>query len=168
MGDLRALIPQLIKKEKRAKPKTHIRSRGKPPIRRPRRSRNSPWGRHARRGPIYGDPLDFGAMRNAPVNEAGVMLLFVMMAAQLGFIIEAAHANFPDCEARRKTSANEWRTVRIEFEYESRNFRVHRHNPKGCDLIVCWSHNWPECPVEVLALRDEVAGVEAKPEIPGR
>jgi len=22
----------------------------------------------------------------------------------------------------------------------------------GCDLIVCWVHNWPECPVEVIEL----------------
>jgi hypothetical protein len=23
---------------------------------------------------------------------------------------------------------------------------------------VCWEHNWPECPVEVLALRDVILG----------
>jgi hypothetical protein len=166
-ADLQALVPVLIKKERRAKPSAHCRRRAKPPIQ-SRKPHGSRWGRQARRGPIYGDPLDFGAMRNAPVNEAGVMLLFAMMAARLGFIIEAAHANFPDCEARRKTSANEWRPVRIEFEYESRNFRDHRHNPAGCDLIVCWNHNWPECPVEVLALRDEIAEIEEKPGIPDR
>jgi hypothetical protein len=44
--------------------------------------------------------------------------------------------------------------VRIEFEYESRNFYVHRHPPGGCDVIVCWRHNWPECPsdLEVVEL----------------
>jgi hypothetical protein len=155
-ADLRALVPILIKKNKRAKPSTHRRKRDKPPAR-PRKPHGSRWGRRANRGPIYGDPLDFDAMRNAPVNEAGVILLFAMMARQLGFIIEAAHATFPDCEARRKTGVNEWRPVRIEFEYESRNFRDHRHNPKGCDLIVCWAHNWPDCPLEVLALGDEIA-----------
>jgi len=24
---------------------------------------------------------------------------------------------------------------------------------KGCDMIICWKHNWPECPLEVLELR---------------
>jgi len=46
----------------------------------------------------------------------------------------------------------------IEFEKESRNFLKHGHDPNGCDLIVCWEHNWPECPVEVLALRDVILG----------
>jgi len=23
---------------------------------------------------------------------------------------------------------------------------------KGCDPIVCWKHNWAECPLEVLEL----------------
>jgi len=43
--------------------------------------------------------------------------------------------------------------VRIEFEYESRNFLKHMHPANGCDLIVCWRHNWPECPLEVIELR---------------
>jgi hypothetical protein len=42
--------------------------------------------------------------------------------------------------------------VKIEFEKESRNFLRHGHLPSGCDLIVCWVHNWPECPVEVIEL----------------
>jgi hypothetical protein len=27
------------------------------------------------------------------------------------------------------------------------------HDLKGCDMIVCWEHNWPECPLEVLELK---------------
>jgi hypothetical protein len=30
------------------------------------------------------------------------------------------------------------------------------HEVKDCDVIVCWVHNWPECPLEVVALRDVV------------
>lgn len=41
---------------------------------------------------------------------------------------------------------------------ESRNFRLRRHAPKKCDLIVCREHNWPDCPktLEVIALKDEL------------
>jgi hypothetical protein len=46
--------------------------------------------------------------------------------------------------------------VRIEIEHESRNFLRHGHDPKGCDLIVCWEHNWEECPLEVVELRKAV------------
>ena len=31
-----------------------------------------------------------------------------------------------------------------------------RHDPAACDLIVCWEHNWPECPLEVIELRSVV------------
>ena len=36
---------------------------------------------------------------------------------------------------------------------------MHGHDPAGCDVLVCWRHNWPECPpeLEVLALADVVA-----------
>ena len=26
------------------------------------------------------------------------------------------------------------------------------HDAEQCDMIVCWKHNWPECPVKVLEL----------------
>lgn len=41
----------------------------------------------------------------------------------------------------------------IEFEYESRNFLVHQHRVEDCDMIVCWTHNWEGCPLEVVELR---------------
>jgi hypothetical protein len=79
------------------------------------------------------------------------------MAGRLGFLVEMVRPSFPDCEAKRLVGPDLWERVRIEFEYESRNFRLHRHDPKGCDLIVCWIHNWPECPstLEVIALKDD-------------
>jgi len=40
-------------------------------------------------------------------------------------------------------------TLRAEFEFESKNFIAHGHDPKDCDLIICWKHNWkfPAVPV---------------------
>ena len=43
--------------------------------------------------------------------------------------------------------------VKIEFEFESRNFLLHMHEPNKADMIVCWRHNWEECPLEVVELR---------------
>jgi hypothetical protein len=106
-------------------------------------------------GPVYGAPIDFRGLRHAPVNEQGVVFLFGMVAYELGFIVEAVHAAFPDCEAKRCIDQKEqrWQRVRIEFEHRSRTFRDHGHDPNGCDLIVCWEHNWPECPLPVMELR---------------
>jgi len=77
------------------------------------------------------------------------MVLFGMVAAGLGLQVESVQGKFPDCIARRQVAPGKWQYLRIEFEYESRNFKLHGHDPKGCDMIVCWRHNWKECPVEI-------------------
>ncbi len=96
--------------------------------------------------PIYGNPLAMPEMVHEPVNESGVVFAFGMLARQLGFAVHRIQREFPDCEAVREIARGQWQLVRIEFEFESRNFLLHKHNPKGCDVIVCWVHNWPECP----------------------
>jgi hypothetical protein len=109
----------------------------------------------------YGSPISFRGLQHAPINEQGVVFLFGMVSQELGFIVEAIQAGFPDCEAKRKIDpkGKRWQRVRIEFEYQSNNFRQHGHNPSECDLIVCWEHNWPDCPLEVLELRSVIVGL---------
>ncbi len=116
--------------------------------------------------PTYGNPIDFRGLRHEPVNEDGVVFLFGMVARELGYLVEAVQAGFPDCEAKRQVEAGKWQRVRIEFEYESRNFRDHGHSPDGCDVIVCWRHNWPECPsdLEVVELRSVIATLSGSEE----
>ena len=103
---------------------------------------------------IYGHPMDFRGLRHEPVNEQGVVLLFGMVARELGYIVEAVQSGFPDCEAKRQIGPQRWQRVHLEFELESRNFRDHGHPLGGCDVIVCWRHNWPNCPphLEILEL----------------
>ena len=104
-------------------------------------------------GPTYGPPMWPGPLAYAPVNELGVVFLFGWMAPQLGYVVHRLQPEFPDCEAMRLVGEDTCQLVRIEFEHESRNFLKHMHDVKGCDLIICWRHNWPECPIEVLELR---------------
>jgi Homing endonuclease associated repeat len=98
---------------------------------------------------VMGAPFDASPMTNAPVNELGVMVLFGMVAAALGLQVESVQGKFPDCVAKREVAPGKWQYLRIEFEYESKNFHLHGHDPKGCDVIVCWRHNWRECPAEI-------------------
>jgi hypothetical protein len=113
-----------------------------------------------RKGPVfhdrtcYGRPIRLPGLAHEPVNESGVIFLFGMVALRLGFVVLHLQPGFPDCEAIRETLRGVWQRVRIEFEFESRNFLRHRHKKEGCDMIVCWKHNWPECPanIEVLEL----------------
>ncbi|MGZ4845773.1 MAG: homing endonuclease associated repeat-containing protein [Candidatus Angelobacter sp.] len=103
---------------------------------------------------VYGEPLGLAAMAHAPTNELGVLFLFGIVAADLGFRVERLQAAFPDCEAKREVAPGKWELVFIELEIYSRNFKAHRHDPRGCHVIVCWKHNWPDCPewLEVIEL----------------
>jgi Homing endonuclease associated repeat len=116
-------------------------------------SKPEKWLRAMLKAPTYGPPMWPGPLAYAPANELGVVFLFGWMAPQLGFVVHRLQPEFPDCEAMRRVGEETWQLARIEFEYESRNFLKHMHDTKGCDLIVCWRHNWPECPLEVLELR---------------
>ena len=97
----------------------------------------------------YGNPIELRGFRHEPVNEQGVVLLFGMLAKDLSYIIEAVQKGFPDCEAKRQVAPGRWQRVRVEFEFESRNFHGHGHPVNGCDVIVCWRHNWEECPKHI-------------------
>src|SRR5258708_7104386 len=104
--------------------------------------------------PFLGPPFDRSPLTNAPVNELGVVFLFAIFAHNLGFQVESLQGNFPDCEARREVQPGRWQRQRIEFEYASKNFKIHGHDPKQCDVIVCWRHNWTSAPegLEIIAL----------------
>lgn len=116
--------------------------------------------KRVRKGPVfagrtvYGRPIPLPELAHEPVNELGVVFVFGMLARRLGFVVLHIQPAFPDCEALRETIRGQWQRVRIEFEFESRSFLRHRHKKNGCDMIVCWRHNWPDCPrhIEVLEL----------------
>lgn len=87
-------------------------------------------------------------MHYAPQNEQGVVFLFSHLAPKLRIRVDEIRQGFPDCIAFEKTSKGE-RRLRIEFEYLSSSFKTHRHPHQGCDCIVCWEHNWPDCPKQL-------------------
>lgn len=105
----------------------------------------------------YGPILNFRGLQHAPINEQGVVFLFGMIANELGFIVESIANEYPDCVAKRRIRGGHFELVKIEFEYLSRNFRDHGHDARKCDLIVCWEHNWAECPIDVVVLREEIS-----------
>ena len=113
-------------------------------------------------GIVRGAPTHLRGLRYAPTNEQGVIYLFGLVSAQLGITVEGIQSAYPDCEATRCVDRkhDRWQSVRIEFEFASSNFRDHGHDPAGCDMIVCWQHDWPECPVEVIELRSVIDRVE--------
>jgi len=135
--------------------RTHLRAAGKA-VRRsriPNRTPNAP--KILKDRPIYGPPLMRVPLAHGPTNEQGVLFLFGAIGEDLGFLVTHVQIGFPDCEAMREVAPGIWQRVDIEVEQYSRNFVTHMHDPNKCDLIVCWEHNWPECPLEVIELKTE-------------
>ncbi len=120
--------------------------------------------RSGKKKSLVGDPINFRGMANAPVNEAGVVALFSMVARDLGFYVQEIGSDFPDAILRRE-SARGWEELAVEFEWDSRAFKDHNHDPAKCDMIVCWQHNWVDCPaeIEVVRLPEEIKRLSSNP-----
>jgi len=85
-----------------------------------------------------------------PQNEEETIALFKLVQYQLGWRIAHLQTRFPDAVIENESGQQ----LVVEFEYLSRNFKDHEHDPNGCDLIICWKDNWKNPPVPVWALRD--------------
>ena len=105
-----------------------------------------------------GRTLNFRAFAYAPTCEHDVVQMFGAVAQELGFEILANRSAFPDCQARRRRPGTRetFLACLIEYEFASLDYRRHGHPVSGCDLVVCWRHDWAECPIEVLELYTEI------------
>jgi hypothetical protein len=156
-GGWRRVVAHYLRQE--APPQTHLpghrpaagaRAGLKP---RPRQRLVSAETARGRR--LFGAPIDFRGLRHEPIDEQGVVFLFGMVAHELGFLVESMRIAFPDCRAKQQHKRG-YVEVNIELEFRSSNFREHGHDPAQCDLVVCWEHDWPDCPVRVLELKSAI------------
>lgn len=112
---------------------------------------------------VFGPKINFKSLSCAPINEHGVVYLFGVLHEAFDFKIESVQAGFPDCVARRQIGKDRWEEIRIEFEFNSRSFLSHKHDPNGVDMIVCWKHDWSTCPehIEVIELSSMIKNLES-------
>jgi hypothetical protein len=111
---------------------------------------------------VYGSLMRYGPMVCAPTNEQGVLFLFGAMAERLGFALLKVGTAFPDCQVFRVVDGERLELIDAEIEYESRNFLKHQHDIERCAMIVCWRHNWPECPLPVIELSSVVKQISPR------
>lgn len=102
-----------------------------------------------------GPTINFRGLVYAPTNEQGVIFLFSKVSKDLNIEIEEIRTGFPDAIGRVQTSKGYYVRRTIEFEYLSSHYD---HLPAKCDMIICWKHDWAECPpeIEVIALEGVV------------
>ena len=111
--------------------------------------------------PLVGPPINFRGLTYAPLNENGVIFLFSKVAEDLGITIEGIQVKFPDAFGK-KYERNKGYPITIEFEYKSSDYERHGHPKEGCDLIVCWEHDWKICPIQVIELKSLVKGLSSR------
>lgn len=111
---------------------------------------------------IVGKLINFRGLVFAPTNEQGVVFLFGKIAHEFGMYVELVRTGYPDCIAKRYIGKNRWEDIKVEFEFRSSDFIKHQHNPNEVDMLVCWEHDWKECPksIEVLELQNEIIKLE--------
>ena len=115
-----------------------------------------------------GPVLNFLRMVYPPDSEQGVVILFGMMCECLDLWIEKVQEAYPDCVATRWIRGRR-KQVRIEFENKSGQYPIDHardHREKGCDILVCWEHNWKNVypGLEVIELKSEIEKFKDKPE----
>lgn len=111
-----------------------------------------PKRKERREKSIVGQVINFRGLVYAPVNEQGVVFLFGKIIEDLNMYLEEIRTAFPDAIGRRFDGRG-WVRETIEFEYRSSDYRLHKHPVEGCDIIVCWEHDWTDCPIEVIELK---------------
>lgn len=66
---------------------------------------------------------------------------------------------YPDAILVRVRNGEIKEALNVEFEERSSDFKIHKHDPEKCDLIVCaedgWEERWPsqKCPLPVNIVR---------------
>ncbi len=111
---------------------------------------------------IVGEPMELRVMRWTPTNEMGIVTLFLEFRKELGFpVIEVIRANFPDAAVFEEVSKGYARRS-IEFEYRSSGYKAHLKSRRKCHYVVCWEHDWKDCPIPVIELRREIPGILSK------
>lgn len=68
-----------------------------------------------------------------PKNEMGVVVRFSQICSEYGVEILSVQSAYPDAVIKLNG-----KNYIAEFEYYASNFLQHRHDPRHCDVVICW------------------------------
>jgi len=114
---------------------------------------------------VVGSKIDVPGLTYAPINEQGVILLFGILSHDLKFSVERIRQEYPDAAViDYREDPNRGIKKDIEFEFLSSSFSKQKHAVEKCDIIVCWEHDWKNCPkeIEVIELKGVVQSLRIR------
>lgn len=109
---------------------------------------------------LTGQPINYEGIKYAPLNEAGVIILWTKMQEELNMdyvtsLSPGYQKGGPDAVVKMPVGKG-WADKFVEFEFRSKEAKRHKHDFDYIDYIVCWEHNWSDCPVEVIELKSYI------------
>jgi hypothetical protein len=105
---------------------------------------------------VVGEPMELQVMRWTPTNEMGVVALFIEFRRELGFpLVEVIRTGFPDAAVFQQLAKGYVRRY-IEFEFRSSGYKSHLKSKRKCHYVVCWEHDWSDCPLPVIELKQQI------------
>lgn len=111
---------------------------------------------------IVGELVGKRGIVYAPVNRAGVLLIFSRLLDEFEMLVEETAEDCRYIIARRRVDTGQpgpsrWERVKIALAYESieiqQGNKIDTDFDGSADLLICWQHNWPDCPLETFELR---------------
>ena len=74
-------------------------------------------------------------LKYAPTNEQEIVYLFARISDKLNLTIKRIQTEFPDCLAIDQNG----KEIKIEFEFYTINFNLHKHDISKCDMVIAWA-----------------------------
>jgi hypothetical protein len=99
---------------------------------------------------IVGDLIGKRNIVYAPINRAGVLVMFARLLDEFDMLLEETSPDGDYVIVRRRVDTG-WERVKVGLAYKSSEFND--FDIDDGDLLICWNHDWPECPVTPFELR---------------
>jgi len=89
-----------------------------------------------------------------PSNEYETVVLFALLAKELGYTIKLVQSDFPDAIIIDKSNLE----IIVEFEYLSSNYKQHCHPIDFNGLVICWRKDMELKNISILSLEEYIRG----------
>jgi hypothetical protein len=99
---------------------------------------------------IVGDLIGKRGVVYAPVNQAGVLLLFSRLLDEFDMLVEQTAEDCGHVIGLRRVEQG-WERVKIMIAFKSSD--LENASDKDGDLLICWCHDWQECPLRTFELK---------------